>query len=166
MRAFRERHRTLLTYLATVMVVLAPVNFFWFVAESSKLGGDAGGGYVRDGRYFVGSHGKHIEVSRDQWEWSRFRTSTIFPIHLLGMVAMGYLLLGELFPALLRSSIAPGNDLAVQEITNSGPELASAACGGQIGSLSASRGLLRATVYPGGVVVRPVLHGRHRNPCL
>lgn len=155
MSSFRERHRTLLTYVATLAVALSFINSFWFMGESLKMGGDAGSGIVRDGRYYVGSRGKYSEVTREQWERSRFQGSVLAPMHLLGMAAMAYLVLGEVFPALLRSHTPAGNSDTVQRIISSGEDLASASCGGQVGSMSFSRGFLKVSVHPDGAVLKP-----------
>jgi hypothetical protein len=66
--------------IARVVVLLALagsiINFVVFDVESSRLGGEAINGKVDAGRYFVGSHGQYTEVSREQFEWSKWRAHT------------------------------------------------------------------------------------------
>jgi hypothetical protein len=45
-----------------------------FDIESSRLGGDAINGKIEAGRYYVGSHGRYTEVSREKYERSRWHT--------------------------------------------------------------------------------------------
>ena len=96
--------RKLLPLLALVVAVTCFGNFLWFMSESSRLGGDAGSGYVRDGRYFVGSHGSYSEVTQQQYEWSQVHAQSIWVTHPLGMLAMAYLLFGFVFPAMTGAS--------------------------------------------------------------
>jgi hypothetical protein len=48
-----------------VLVVVALVNFFSYVAIASARGGDAINGYRHSGQYFVCAHGACTQVSRE-----------------------------------------------------------------------------------------------------
>jgi hypothetical protein len=61
---------------------------FWFVAVA--IGGDAVNGRVSDGRHYVASHGKSIEVSETLYRYSYAYTVSTFitqPLALLGGIS-------------------------------------------------------------------------------
>ena len=64
--------------------ILALINFFSFIFIDLYLGGDAVNGYVRDGHYFLCSHGYYTEVSRAIWTYSYWHAMSVFVTH--GMV--------------------------------------------------------------------------------
>jgi hypothetical protein len=154
----RARIKKALPYLALIAVVLAFVNFFWFIAESAALGGDALSGYARGGHYYVASHGAVTEVSERTWAWSQIHGVSLFITHGLGMAAMAYLLSGFIFPTMMlamTSEVVTGE--RAKRVRSSGPLLASDRTAGQIGDVRFSGPLLEVSVYPGGVVIKPSL---------
>lgn len=148
--------KSIIPYLAFTMIVVGFVNFFWYFAEGQTLGGDASAGYIRNGRCFVGSHGAYKQVPCEDWERSRIHGISVLVTHPLAMISMGYLLFRFVFPALMGRRRAKEIADRAQLVQGSGAELASARCGGQIGMVRSSKGLLRVSVYPGGIVIRPV----------
>jgi hypothetical protein len=70
-----------------VVTVIALVNFtaFWLIAVS--CGGDAWNGYIKNGRYFLGSHGAYTEVSRTFWKYSYYHVIMTWIAH--GTVFIG-----------------------------------------------------------------------------
>lgn len=151
--------RKLLPVLAVVVAVGCLGNFFWFMSESGRLGGDAGSGYVRDGQYFVGNHGSYTQVTREQWEWSQVHAQSILVTHPTGMLAMAYLLFGFVFPAMAGVKRGAEAEQRLRQVQTSGAPLATARTGGQVGGMRASLGLLSVTVHPGGLIVKPPLMG-------
>jgi hypothetical protein len=75
-----------------VVAVVAIVNFmaFWLVAVS--CGGDAWNGYVKDGRYFLGSHGAYTEVSRSFWTYSYYHVLLTWVTHGTAFIGMAIFL--------------------------------------------------------------------------
>jgi hypothetical protein len=146
-----------LPVLALVAAVVGFANFVWFFIESVNLGGDALNGFVRDGRYFVVSHGVSTEVSRATWEWSRFHASSIFITHPLAMVGAAYLAFTRVFPSMMagRSSTESQASRAVW-IRGTGPILAFGRCAGQVGGVRYSGPLLMVSVAAAGIIVKPV----------
>jgi hypothetical protein len=54
-----------------LVLVLSPLILFaFFMASSVRLGGEAFGGKIVDGHYFVSNHGKFTEVSREAFLFS------------------------------------------------------------------------------------------------
>ena len=155
---FIARHSRGLTYGALALIPIAAAMFLAFLADSTSLGGDALNGYVRDGHYFVASHGSVTEVSRSQWEWDQLLGTLMFITFPLGMASGAFLLFRHVFPAFAISN-APALDVAslVSSVRKSGPCLASDKPGGILGDVRMSRGLLAVDVYPAGIVLRPVL---------
>ena len=58
-----KRIGALLPYLAVLVIAVAVVNFFWFMAESVSIG-TASTGRIVNGHYFLNDHGTYTEVSR------------------------------------------------------------------------------------------------------
>ncbi len=69
------------------VTILAFVNFFTFIFIDLYLGGDALNGYARDGHYFLCSHGRYTEVSRDVWTYSYWHAISIYVTHGLVFVS-------------------------------------------------------------------------------
>jgi hypothetical protein len=63
-------------------VVIAIVNFAACFIINISIGGDAINGHVTDGHYFLGSHGRYIEVSRAVWTYSYYHTVSMWITHL------------------------------------------------------------------------------------
>jgi hypothetical protein len=154
MTASAPSRPTWLTWLAGAVVILGFVNFLWFFAESAKAG-DALNGYVRDGHYFLSSHGRVTEVSREAWEWSRVHALSVFVTHPLALLGGAYLLVTQAFPSMIGGSRRPDDRLHIVRILSSGDVLAATRTGGRLGGLRLSKGLVRVEVRPGGLVVSP-----------
>ena len=84
--------RAILPWLCVAAFLVGIANFFWFFLESISIGGDALNGYVRDGHYFVASHGSSTEVSAATWNWSRAHALSVFVTHPLAIGA-GFVLI-------------------------------------------------------------------------
>jgi hypothetical protein len=84
--------RAILPWLCVAAFLIGIANFFWFFIESASIGGDALNGHIRDGHYFVGSHGSYTEVSAATWNWSRAHALSVFVTHPLAIGA-GFVLI-------------------------------------------------------------------------
>jgi hypothetical protein len=154
--------KSALPYLALIAIAVGFFNFFWFFAESAALGGDGLNGYARGGRYYVASHGSYTEVSEAAWTWSRIHAVSVFITHPLAMAGGAYLLLRFVFPSMMAGRTSePATDDRVQRIRGSGKLLASAGTAGKVGLVNFSGPLLEVSVYPGGVVIKPVFMKPH-----
>jgi hypothetical protein len=68
------------------LFALAIANFLAYSVHTRNLGGSADS-YQRDeGRYFVSSHGKHTEVTEEQWRAVRTHEIAIYITHALGLL--------------------------------------------------------------------------------
>jgi hypothetical protein len=79
--------RAALPWLCITLFLIGIANFFWFFVESSSIGGDALNGHLRDGHYFLGSHGVYTEVSAATWNWSRAHAISVFVTHPMALGA-------------------------------------------------------------------------------
>lgn len=151
------RIKKALPYLALLAIVVGFVNFFWFWAESASIGGDALNGYASGDRYYVMSHGSYTEVSEATWTWSRVHALSVFITHPFLLASMAYLLFRFGFPSMIagRTSQVATNDRA-RRIRSSGPLLTSGRAAGQVGGVRFSGPLLEVSVFPGGLVIKPV----------
>jgi hypothetical protein len=150
-----ESVRRLLPWIAIVVVLIGFANSSWFAAESSSLGGDALNGYVRDGHYFVTSHGAAAEVTQADWEWSRLHGISVLATHLLVMGGLAFLLFTVFFPALMPSQAGLPSSDRLDAVRTSGPEVAHRRIAGQLGDLRLSGPLLDVAVHPGGIILKP-----------
>src|SRR5439155_26242840 len=64
---------------------LANFTAFWIAAVI--LGGDAEGGRIQDGRYYLSIHGRLTEVSRGTYFYSRAHTHSVWITHPLAILA-------------------------------------------------------------------------------
>jgi hypothetical protein len=151
----RAKLRAALPYVAVAAIAIGFVNFFWFIAESTALGGDAVNGYQLDGRYYVGSHGSYTEVARSIWEWSRLHAISVWLTHPLALLGMAYLIFGYAFPLVIGGSSSAAVAARASLVRMSGPALASTNCAGTIGDLQFSGRLLRVSVHPSGILIKP-----------
>ena len=76
--------------------------------------------------------------------------------HPLAMVAMAYLLFQHIFPATIYRAGPQARTLATQTLEATGTPLAQTTCGGSIGRLQFRGPLLRVTIYPGGILLKPL----------
>lgn len=77
--------------------------------------------------------------------------------HPLVMIAMAYLLFAHIFPATIYRGTLADRVHAVNAVLATGSPLAQTTCSGMIGSLRLSGPLLRVTIYPGGLLLKPIL---------
>jgi hypothetical protein len=69
------------------LVWAAIANFAALCVLSLALGGDALNGTVRNGHYYLGSHGRYTEVSKGVFEFSRVQAMSVFITHPMAMIA-------------------------------------------------------------------------------
>jgi hypothetical protein len=150
--------RNALGVVAALVFGFALYSFAVVFGDSMRLGGDALNGYEANGHYYVSSHGKTTEVSREDWQASEQHATRVFVTHPLGLVAGGYLLFAFVFPV-LAGRRGPDADARLAKVQASGDARAAARCGGSIAKLRMSGPLLRVAVHPGGLVVAPLLLG-------
>jgi len=141
---------------AVLAVVVGAINFFWFIAESSSLGGDALNGRVVDGHYFVCAHGACREVAQGIWEWNRLHAVSVWITHPAAIVGMAYLLFNYVFPMFMGTA-DHRTDERVTLVEGSGPRKIRVRCGGVVGQVQMTTPLLAVSVYPDGIVLKPVL---------
>ncbi len=146
-----------LAALIVIVVVVGFANFGAFLIGSRRLGGDALNGYEQNGHYYVAGHGNTAAVSEAQWRQSRFQAFSVLITFPLAILGLAYLLLRYIFPAQLYRGPRAAFATAVRDVRASGPPLAAVRCSGTLGGLELSGPLVGATVYPGGVVIVPVL---------
>jgi hypothetical protein len=138
------------------MIALGLAIAGWQQSDSASLGGDALNGYVRDGHYFVGSHGSYSEVGAGEWTANRNRGVLTLISWPFIMLSAAYLLFRYVFPFVMSAGKTLRPDLGrVARIRGSGPLLASADPGGRVGYVHMSVGMLGADVYDAGLVIRP-----------
>jgi hypothetical protein len=71
-------------------IAFANFTIYWLVAV--YLGGDAGSGRIRDGRYFLMNHGAYTEVSAAVFKYSKWHTRSIWITHPMAFTAAALLL--------------------------------------------------------------------------
>jgi hypothetical protein len=142
-------------FVAALLVCVGVYNFVTMIAAVQRLGGDASTGYVRDGHYYVGNHGRYTEVSAVDWEQSRVHTRNTLIGHPLAVLGMVYLVIGVVLPAMMgrRSAQAPAR---LRSVVESGPSVVTARCRGRVRSANV---VLRVTVHPGGLIIKPMFAG-------
>jgi hypothetical protein len=149
-----SRIRLAFTVLAVLLTLAGVLNFIAFIGASERLGGSAANGYVRDGRYFVGEHGRYQEVSREAWERSQSHGQTLALTHPLAAIGAAYLMFVWVFPRMM-GPVGADTARRVEGIRASGPALASTSCSSEIGGLKIRGPLVSVSVHPGGVVLAP-----------
>jgi hypothetical protein len=65
-------------WLLLTIVFAGAANFVVFFIVAIAIGGDAVNGCVRNGHYFVASHGRYTEVSRAIFNYSRWHVYSVF----------------------------------------------------------------------------------------
>jgi hypothetical protein len=146
--------RILFAVVAGALVVLGVYNFASFMSQTGRLGGDATSGYVQDGHYFVGNHGRYTEVTGEEWEASRTHLRSVFVTHPLALAGMAYLVIGVILPRMMGRA-SPDAPERVRSVTSSAL-LASANCRARIGSVNVRA---RVSVHAAGMVITPLLAG-------
>jgi hypothetical protein len=66
----RQKSGIAITLFGFFVFLCGTVNFAVFATVSVAIGGDAVAGKIENGRYYVSSHGRLTEVSRDVWHYS------------------------------------------------------------------------------------------------
>ena len=153
----RGKMQRMLTALIVIVVAVGFVNFVAFLIGSQRLGGDALNGYEQDGHFYVAGHGNTAEVSEAQWRRSRLQAFSVLGTFPLALLGLAYLLFRYIFPAQLYRGPRAALAAVVRDVRASGPPLAAVRCSGTLGGLELSGPLVGATVYPGGVVIVPLL---------
>ena len=72
--------------LGMTLFFVAMVNFTVFWIASLILGGDAIGGKIDNGRYYLSNKGKYAEVSHGVWVYSKIHTISVWITHPLGIL--------------------------------------------------------------------------------
>jgi hypothetical protein len=73
---------------ATIFVLLGVLNFMSFMGFCMSIGGSAGSGGIREGRYFVKEHGKENEVSALTFELNQIQGRSLWITHTIAMFAL------------------------------------------------------------------------------
>jgi hypothetical protein len=144
-----------LALLSGVVVVVGIVNFATFRVDFDRVGGSAVSPPPSDGRFFVSDHGDSKEVDEGTWIRIRRHERSLFITHPLAMIAMFYLLVRHVGPAIMYRGPADLRAAAEKRIRSDGPPLAKCRCGGRIGSISMSVPLVRVEVHSEGLWIKP-----------
>ena len=88
--SFTDRLRQALPTIATVLIAIGFVNFFWFIFEAMALG-TASSGQIIDGRYFLNNKGIYTEVGQAMWVWSQIHEASLLVTHPLTLASIAYL---------------------------------------------------------------------------
>jgi len=88
--SFTDRLRQALPTIATVLIAIGFVNFFWFIFEAMALG-TASSGQILDGRYFLNNKGIYTEVGQAMWVWSQIHQASLLVTHPLTLASIAYL---------------------------------------------------------------------------
>ena len=75
--------------LCKIIFGIGITNFFVFIGLSIYFGGDAISGTIRDGHFFLSSHGKLTEVSGMVFSYSRWHSYSVFFTHPVAILAAG-----------------------------------------------------------------------------
>lgn len=148
--------RPLLTALAVCVFLFHGAVFVLFFVHSGRIGGDAFQGGEEGGRFFVASHGKRTEVSREEYDRSRFLGIAVFVGSPLGVAALGWLLFAEFLPRMIFLRGPEDRAEAVKRVLRSGPVVAEGRVGGRVGWVNFGGPMIRVSVHPGGVHLKPV----------
>jgi len=141
-------------YLGIVAFVVALVNFAWMMWEISSIG-DALNGHQADGHYFVWNKLGFTEVSQATWNWLRLHQASVVVTHPLGLLG-GWYAFARRRSAGISGGLSPAEVSArVREVRESGPMLAMASGPGL------RLPMIRLTVYPGGMVIKPTFGSEH-----
>jgi hypothetical protein len=148
-----------LTLLAICFVIIGFANFFSFLNEIEHLGGDANNGYVKDGHFFVISHGKLKEISEADWKHNKKHGRSVIITHPLAILSIGYLLFQFAFPTMLYR----GNRQMIEERAFSLSKsdlIAKLTCGGRIGWTNFRGPLLKVFLHREGLIIKPLFMDR------
>ena len=79
-------------WVGGLLFAVAAVNFSAFFALSLAWGGDALNGKAVDGRFYLGNHGRYVEVTEGRWRFSRAHAISVCVTHPLAVFVGGALL--------------------------------------------------------------------------
>jgi hypothetical protein len=142
-------------WLLPALLVVFVINWFWAADESSRIGGTALGGYVRDGHYFLQSHNVFTEVDRSTWEWSLAHTVVTllsWPIAVVFILVLSSLGGWRWILGATPLSNASARQIAIEA---SGPAYLSTAPAFQVSDSTFSPGATMFVFHPDGVVISP-----------
>ena len=73
----RQRPRSqFLKRFAATFVCLTLINICFLMVRDPIIGGSAGLGKIENGKYYVGSHGRYTEVTRNVYLFSRWHEAS------------------------------------------------------------------------------------------
>jgi hypothetical protein len=75
--------------IASIVFAIGVINFAAFVVIGLSIGGSAMNGKVEDGKYYVGNHGRYMEVSRSVFDYSLLHGYSTIVTHAFMFVAVG-----------------------------------------------------------------------------
>jgi hypothetical protein len=113
--------------------------------------------YATDSYANVVYLGGFIEVSKAQWSESRsqgFNLALVFPVT---MLVIGLLLFRLHFPRVIFHGPRAAREQIERKVRDSGAPQATIWCAGRLGRVSFRGPLLRVTVHPAGLRVKPLL---------
>jgi len=148
--------KPLLTALAVALFLVHAAVFVLCIVDSRRLGGMALNGGATDGKYWVSDHGRRTEVSAEDYRWNRLLEISVFAGAPLGMAGIAYLLFAQFLPRIIHPRGTDGLAATVRRVRESGAAVAEARTGGSFAWCNFGKPMLRVTVHPGGVVVKPM----------
>ena len=126
------------------------------IFENQSLGGDALGGYVLRGHYYVGAHGAYTEVAQSVWEWSRIHSLSVFVTHPLAIVGIAWLVFNKAFGEVAGMSIGVRTHRQAL-VAGSGPRLAYKRCAVHLGATRLNGPFVGVSAFPAGILLKPIL---------
>ena len=81
----------LLRRLCYIFIGVAIANFLVFTIVASFIGGNAGGGMVKNGCYYVGTKHHYTQVSHNVFVYSLWHGYSGLVTHLLAFISVGIL---------------------------------------------------------------------------
>ena len=148
--------KPLLTALATVALLAHAAIFVLFLADVHRNGGAALHGGESGGRYWVAEHGRRTEVSAEDYARSRWLGIGVLGGALPAMAGGGYLLFAWMLPWAVYLRGEDDLGAAVKRVRGSGAPAAEGRTGGSLGRANFGGPMLRVSVHPGGLVVKPL----------
>jgi hypothetical protein len=140
-------------WLLPALLVAFMINWFWAADESSRIGGTALGGYLRDGHYFLQSQNVFTEVDRSTWEWSL--AHTLVTLGSWPIAALLILVASSLGGWRWVLGATPRYNASARQVAieASGPAYLSTALAFQVSDASFSPGATMFAFHPDGVVI-------------
>ena len=139
--------------LSILFICIGGVNFCRMMAVDNKVGS----AYQENGQYFARNDGELREITEAQWRRLQWSEYSVCISHPLAMMGMGYLLLQLVFPAVMYQKTEGEIAQTVAEVEQSGKVIKTTRCSGEIGMVHFSGSIIRARIYPGGLVIKPIL---------